>query len=63
MTKGMEKDIALRGNRTPGGSKYVVGNDPGYYYPINAWLPRPYSHISDGMAICIYRRAIASDHI
>ena len=30
------KTIALRGNRTPGGSKLPIGNDPGYHYPINA---------------------------
>ncbi len=33
---------ALRGNRTPGGSKQVshkvlYGNDPDYHYPINAY--------------------------
>ena len=36
--KRVEKSIALRGNRTPGGSKHRSGNDPGYHYPINAHL-------------------------
>jgi hypothetical protein len=35
---GFRKMVALRGNRTPGGSssQNSDGNDPGYHYPINA---------------------------
>ena len=43
--KRVEKSTALRGNRTPGGSKHRNGNDPGYHYPINAHLSSAIEYI------------------